>query len=75
MFYVFDYFCAYFHSKLSSLPHSGDGIISKEELKTFVQEIWQGLGDPREALRAAVDVVMRHMDRDGNGYVSKQEFR
>lgn len=53
----------------------GDGIISREELKTFIQEIWQTLGDPREALRAAVDVVMRHMDRDGNGYVSKHEFR
>jgi len=50
-------------------------VISKDELKTFVQEIWQNLGDPRDTLRSAVEVVMKHMDKDGNGYVSKNEFR
>lgn len=54
---------------------AGDGFISREEMKTFIQEIWKSLGDPRKSLTAAVDVVMRHMDRDKNGYVSKNEFR
>ena len=44
-------------------------------MKTFVQGVFAALGDPRKRLAAAVDVMMRVMDTNKNGFIDKSEFK
>lgn len=44
-------------------------------MKQFVEEMFAILGDPRARLAAALDVLMKTIDKDGNGLVDKEEFK
>lgn len=50
-------------------------MITKDELKVFVEEVFALLGDPKARLMAALDVMMKGMDKDANGLIDKEEFK
>ncbi|KAH3839391.1 calmodulin-A-like [Dreissena polymorpha] len=60
---------------MDRVDENGDGTISKEEMKNYLINFVRSLGDPRERLEHAIDVMMKTMDINENGLIDKEEFR
>ncbi|XP_052818515.1 calmodulin-like protein 3 [Mya arenaria] len=57
------------------IDKNGDGAISKAELKQFMVEFMEVMGDPVTRIRSATKTMMKVIDKDGNGLIDKNEFR
>jgi Ca2+-binding EF-hand superfamily protein len=55
--------------------NSGDGTVSKEEFREWIKELMTILKDPQKSLDLALQVMFKACDIDGNGKLSRKEFR
>ncbi|KAL4229682.1 Calcium-dependent protein kinase [Mactra antiquata] len=60
---------------MDNMDKNGDGVVSRDEFKTYVQEMIEILKDPVKLMAHAIDVMFKACDLDKNGLISKNEFR
>ena len=50
-------------------------MVSKDEFKEWIKDLMAILQDPEKSLDHALQVMFKACDLDGNGKLSRQEFR